>query len=105
MAKLKVVTLAGEELVLDGKVGLTVMQIIRDAGVADLLALCGGNCACGTCHVYIDPSFSDRLPSMNEDESDLLNGSKYRTAWSRLPCQIVFSETLDGLRVAIAPHD
>jgi ferredoxin, 2Fe-2S len=105
MAKLRVVTLDREERVLDGTVGLTVMQIIRGAGIDDMLALCGGNCACGTCHVYVDPAYIDRLPVMKENEDDLLEGSRHRIDASRLPCQIVFSEALDGLKVTIAPYD
>jgi 2Fe-2S ferredoxin len=81
------------------------MEIVRDAGIDELLALCGGCCSCATCHVYVDPTFADRLPPMAEDESDLLDSSEHRTAASRLSCQIRFGPGLDGLRVTIAPED
>jgi 2Fe-2S ferredoxin len=41
--------------------GRTVMEVIRDAGFDELLALCGGCCSCATCHVYVDPAFADKL--------------------------------------------
>ena len=90
---------------LEGEVGLSVMEIARDAGVDEILALCGGCCSCATCHVHVDPAFADRLPPISEDENDLLDSSSDRTATSRLSCQIQFTSALDGLRVTIAPED
>jgi 2Fe-2S ferredoxin len=81
------------------------MEIIRDAGFDELLALCGGCCSCATCHVHVDPAFLNRLPAMSADEDELLNSGAYRTSTSRLSCQIVFTDDLDGLPVAIAPED
>lgn len=81
------------------------MEVIRDGGVDELLALCGGCCSCATCHVYVDPAFADGMPALSEDENDLLDSSIYRTDRSRLSCQIVFSEALDGLAVALPPED
>jgi 2Fe-2S ferredoxin len=60
------------------------MEIIRDFGVDELLALCGGFCSCSTCHVHVDPAFADRLPPMNEDENNLLDSSDHRDEQSRL---------------------
>jgi ferredoxin, 2Fe-2S len=105
MPKLIVVNREGQETAVDGEAGLSVMEVIRDAGFDELLALCGGCCSCATCHVYADPDFTDRLPAMSEDESDLLDSSDHRTSESRLSCQIPFSTALDGLRVTIAPED
>jgi 2Fe-2S ferredoxin len=81
------------------------MEAIRDAGIDELLALCGGCCSCATCHVFVDPDFADLLPTMTEDENDLLDSSDHRTAASRLSCQIPLSAALDGLAVRIAPED
>ena len=83
----------------------TVMEAIRDAGIDELLALCGGCCSCATCHVYVDPAHADRLPPMTDDESDLLDSSDHQTAQSRLSCQLPLSAALDGLSVRIAPED
>ena len=105
MPKLIVVTREGEEKSFDGEAGLSVMEVIRDNGIDDLLALCGGCCSCATCHVHVDPEFADRLPEMSEDEDDLLDSSDHRNESSRLSCQIPFSDELDGLRITIAPED
>ena len=105
MAKLIVVNRSGEEQEVEGSDGLSVMEIIRDAGFDELLALCGGCCSCATCHVYVDPSFADKLPAVSEDENDLLDSSDHRNETSRLSCQLVFGDALDGLKVQIAPED
>lgn len=105
MTKITVTTRGGEarELTLDGEG--TVMEAIRNAGIDELLALCGGCCSCASCHVYVDEEFRDRLPPMAEDENDLLDACDHRSPASRLSCQIPLSDTLDGLRVTIAPED
>jgi 2Fe-2S ferredoxin len=105
MAKLTVVTREGEESTIESDGGLTVMEMIRDAGFDELLALCGGCCSCATCHVYVDPEFADKLPAMSEDENDLLDSSDHRNETSRLSCQLPFSAKLDGIRIEIAPED
>lgn len=105
MAKLIVVTREGEEREIDGEAGLSVMEVIRDAGIDEILALCGGCCSCATCHVHVDPAFVDRIPAMSEDENDLLDSSSDRDATSRLSCQIQFGSELDGLKVRIAEED
>lgn len=105
MPKLIVVTREGEERELDGDAGLSVMENIRDAGIDEILALCGGNCSCATCHVHVDPAFFDRLKPMSEDENDLLDSTSDRDPTSRLSCQILFGPELDGLRVKIAAED
>ena len=105
MAKLIVVTRDGEERELNGETGLSVMENIRDAGIDEILALCGGNCSCATCHVHVDPAFFDRLTPMSEDENDLLDSTSDRDATSRLSCQIQFGAALDGLKVRIAAED
>ncbi len=105
MPKLIVVNRTGAEQTVDGDSGLSVMEVIRDNGFDELLALCGGCCSCATCHVYVDPAFADSLPAMSEDENDLLDSSDNRTEESRLSCQLVLNDSLDGLRVTIAPED
>lgn len=105
MPKLIVVTREGEEREIAGEAGLSVMEVIRDAGIDEVLALCGGCCSCATCHVHVDPAFAARLPAMSEDENDLLDSSADRDERSRLSCQINFDESLDGLRVWVAAED
>ena len=105
MPTLIVTTREGEERELVGESGLSVMEVIRDGGIDELLALCGGCCSCATCHVHVDPGFADRLPKMSMDEDDLLDSTSDRDATSRLSCQIPFTDALDGLRVRIAAED
>ena len=105
MPKLIVVTRDGEEREVSGDASLSVMEVIRDNGIDELLAICGGCCSCATCHVHVDPEFAAKLPPMSEDENDLLDSSETRDANSRLSCQIPFSDALDGLRVTIAEED
>jgi len=84
---------------------LSLMEAIRDSGMDELVALCGGCCSCATCHVYVAPGSSAALPRLSGDENDLLDGSEHRTAHSRLSCQIPLTPELDGLKVKIAPED
>lgn len=105
MPKLTVITREGEARVLDGEAGLSVMEVIREGGIDELLALCGGNCSCATCHVHVDPAHLDRLPPMGLDEDDLLDSVDDRDATSRLSCQIPFEDSLDGLVVTIAAEE
>lgn len=103
MPKLTVTTRAGVEHAIDGKENTSVMVNIREAGLDELLALCGGCCSCATCHVYVEGDFG--LPPAGTDEQDLLEASEHFKPNSRLSCQITFSKALDGLRVRIAPED
>lgn len=105
MPQLIVVTRDGAEHQVEGEAGLSVMEVIRDNGFDELLALCGGCCSCATCHVHVDPEWLAKLPPMGEDEDDLLDSSDARAANSRLSCQLPFGDHLAGLRVAIAPED
>ena len=105
MSKVYVTDRKGLEQAIEIRPGLTLMQTITDAGISDLLALCGGVCSCATCHVHVDGKFLSALAPMSEDESALLDGSSHREANSRLSCQVRMSPDLDGLRVTIAPED
>src|SRR5580698_11636243 len=102
MPELIVTTRNGETRPVNATPGMTVMKNIRDAGFDELLALCGGVCACGTCQVHVDPEFSALLPAMSLDENELLGASSHRDARSRLACQLRFDAKLAGLRVTIA---
>jgi 2Fe-2S ferredoxin len=105
MPQITVINQAGEESTIDAPTGRTLMEVIRDNGFDELLALCGGCCSCATCHVHIDPEFAAQLPTMSEDENDLLDSSDHRNAESRLSCQIPVTEDMAGLRVTIAQED
>ncbi len=105
MPQLTVVMRNGEERTIEGEAGLSVMEVIRDAGIDEILALCGGCASCATCHVHVDPKFAAKLPKMGPDEDDLLDSTSDRDANSRLSCQIPFTNDLDGLRVTVAAED
>ena len=102
MPQLLVTTREGTERAVEGEAGLSVMEVIRDNGFDELLALCGGCLSCATCHVHVDAAWLPKLPPMSEDEDDLLESTDGRDATSRLSCQIPFTDELDGLAVRIA---
>jgi len=105
MPELIVVTREGAEQALEAENGLSIMEVIRDAGVDELLALCGGCCSCATCHIHVQPEFAAKLPPMSDDENDLLDSSAHRNEYSRLSCQVTMGDELAGMRVVIAPED
>lgn len=105
MPSLIVVNRSGEERMIEATAGLSIMEILRDNGFDELLALCGGCCSCATCHVYFDPKASGLTADMSDDENDLLDSSDHRDADSRLSCQIIMSAELDGMTIRIAPED
>ncbi len=105
MSAIIVTTREGEEHRLDARAGMSVMEVIRDAGIDELLALCGGCCSCATCHIFVEHGSLDALSAITADEDDLLDGSDRRTDRSRLACQLIYSDALAGLRVQIAPED
>ncbi len=83
-----------------GTVLMEELRTLEDVG----FALCGGACACATCHVYVDAEWLARLPPSLPQESDMLSELPARRSNSRLSCQIVLLEELSGLRVTIAPE-
>jgi ferredoxin, 2Fe-2S len=104
MPKLVVTRPNGPDVAIQAQSGGSLMQALRDHGVEEILAICGGCCSCATCHVYIDPAFAARLPAMSADESDLLEVDNRRPT-SRLSCQILVTDQLEGLKLAVAPRD
>jgi 2Fe-2S ferredoxin len=82
-------------------VGLSVMRGAVDNNVPGIDADCGGECACATCHVYVDAAWLDRigLPEPGSQEASMLSFAAVAQPDSRLSCQIKMSEELDGLVV------
>ncbi|MXO66671.1 2Fe-2S iron-sulfur cluster-binding protein [Altericroceibacterium endophyticum] len=105
MAEIHVVTREGERKTVPLEPGKSVMETIRDAGIDEMLALCGGCCSCATCHVHVDPAFAPMLSAMSEDEDDLLDSSESRSEFSRLGCQVEVRPELNGMTVWIAEED
>lgn len=96
---------SGVERPIEAETGLSLMEAIRENGMDELIALCGGCCSCATCHVYVEGARTTGLPPLSGDEDDLLESSGHRTDRSRLSCQISLHAGLDGLTVTIAPED
>lgn len=105
MTKINIVTREGDRLSVDASEDMLLMEAIRENGIDELQALCGGQLSCATCHVYVDPAFADLLPAMSYDEDDLLDSSDYRKPQSRLSCQISCSAALDGINIEVAPDN
>jgi len=90
----------GTERSVEAPLGLSVLEIAHKNGI-DLEGACEGSLACATCHVVIDPAWSDKLAPPTEDEEDMLDLAFALEQTSRLGCQIVITEKLDGLRVRL----
>ena len=80
--------------------GTTLMRAATDNRVAGIDGDCGGNCACATCHVYIDSAWAERVGARTSCEVDMLNFVSELRDTSRLACQIDVDVDLDGLIVA-----
>jgi len=104
MPNVTVTTRTGTEVEI-AATGHSLMETLRNGGIDEVLALCGGACACATCHVYVGAEFASGLPKMHADEDDLLESSSHRQENSRLSCQIPLAAIIDGMHVTIAPED
>jgi len=93
----------GDVQELSADMGLTLMEIIRDAGM-DIEAACGGCCACATCHLYVDKNWFSKLSAMEDDEESMLDQAFNVQDNSRLGCQVEFNDELDGIKVELAPE-
>lgn len=94
----------GAEHALEAIAGWRVMEIIREHGLP-IRAECGGACACATCHVHIDPAWVEKIPPVREEEDYMLDDVFDRQPSSRLSCQIIMDERLDGLKLRLARAD
>ena len=101
MPKLIVTTRSGETREVEAASGLTVMEAIRDNGFDELLALCGGCCSCATCHVHVDPAWTEIVGSPSMMEEDMLDFAYDVQPTNRLSCQIKVKDALDGLIVHV----
>lgn len=105
MIRVDVTLRDGSTKTVEGSAESSLMEVLRDGGIDELLALCGGCCSCATCHVLIEGAPHWIFGPANADEEDLLDSSDSRGANSRLSCQINLTEAMDGLRLRIAPED
>jgi len=100
MPKMTFIDADGEATEVDAPVGRTVLEIAH-ANNIDIEGACEGAMACSTCHVIVAAEWHGRLPPPEEDEEDMLDLAFALTRTSRLGCQIVITEELDGLTVRL----
>ena len=81
--------------------GTTLMRAAKDHGVPGILGDCGGECACSTCHVYIDEAWFGKLAPARDNESIMFGFLEEPGATSRLSCQIRVTDAMDGLTVRV----
>ena len=105
MVKLVVTGKDGRDVEVDARVGLSIMENIRQLP-RSVEAICGGLCSCATCHVFIEAQWTERLPPRRyEERLMLLSSPVFDAARSRLSCQIKVTADLEGLRVTVAPGE
>ena len=100
MGVINVIDRSGAAHALEAVEGWRVMEILRDHGVG-MDGLCGGACDCATCHVVVDDDWVSRLPEPRTEELDKLDELPVLEAGSRLSCQIIWSEEIDGLSLTL----
>lgn len=101
--KIIVTDQAGEVHELEALEGWRVMEIIREHGF-EVGGLCGGACACATCHVEVQAEWAGKLYPANDDEEAMLDEVPELTQTSRLSCQIIYTEDLNGLAVKLVAN-
>jgi 2Fe-2S ferredoxin len=99
---IKVSDSSGETREVEFQTGTSLMEVLRDAGYDEILAMCGGCCSCATCHVHIEPSGTVELSPIEEDEEILLEmADGYNSEKSRLSCQIELTSAHAGMHVTL----
>jgi ferredoxin, 2Fe-2S len=86
----------------DAKTGESVMRAAVAIGVPGIDADCGGACSCATCLVHVSPEWFERVGRPSEIEAEMMEFGHEPSEFSRLSCQIIMSETLDGVQLRVA---
>ena len=100
MPKVTFIERDGTRREFDAPVGLSLLEIAHKHDI-DLEGACEGSLACSTCHVVVEADWYDLLPEATEDEEDMLDLAFGLTETSRLGCQIIMTDALDGLVVTL----
>ena len=101
MLKVTFIDFAGGASTVEVPLGTTLMRAATDNRVRGIDGDCGGNCACATCHVYVDPDWSDRVGARTATEEDMLSLVADLRGNSRLACQITLTDALNGLVISL----
>ncbi len=99
MAKITYIEFSGKTHTVDVENGLSVMEGAVQNNIPGIDADCGGSCACATCHVYVDEKWFNKLSKIEDSEKDMLDVAFEPNSFSRLSCQIIITDELDGLVV------
>jgi len=106
MSTITVIDTQGESKEIKLSVGLSLMELLRDEGYDDILAMCGGCCSCATCHVHVSGDNASLLAPVEEDEEMLLEATdEYDANKSRLSCQVELEEEHAGITVMLVEQD
>jgi 2Fe-2S ferredoxin len=104
LIRLNVIDREGKKTAIDIEEGTTIRDAIEEKISPDNYGVCGGNCSCGTCHVYVAPDDLGKLKAKAEDEIHILNDAAVEpTPHSRLGCQIELQKEYNNITVTIAP--
>jgi 2Fe-2S ferredoxin len=99
--KITFIEFNGTEHAVEAAVGKSVMQTAADNLVPGIVADCGGNCACATCHVYIEEPWASRTEPPSNQEKEMIDCALHVRETSRLSCQVPVTPALDGLVVRL----
>jgi len=101
MGNITFVEHSGEQHSVEIEEGKTLMEIAMNNGIPGIDADCGGECACGTCHVIVDAAWLDKTGDSSDDEIQMLDMTPEKADSSRLSCQIAVTNVMDGMTVNI----
>ena len=103
MSYLKAIDRENVEHTIETTEGLSLMEILK-AGGLDVEAVCGGQCVCSTCHVYVDHRWLELLSETSEEEQVMVEDTGHYQENSRLACQVVWQNRFEGLSLKLAPE-
>ena len=101
MAKIIFIEATGKRTEVDAKLGISIMNNALDNGIEGIAAECGGCLSCATCHGYVAEQWSEKIPEASEDEKVMVECAIEVRPNSRLTCQIIMTEELDGIEIEI----
>ena len=105
MAKVVFVDRQGGRHEIEADNGVSLMEVAMNSSVPGIYAECGGTCSCATCHCYIGEAWADKVSPMDDLEDGMLDGAKDRRPTSRLTCQIMVSDAIDGIELEVADNN
>ena len=101
MPKITFIRHSGERHIIEAEVGESVMQVAVNSAIPGILADCGGNCACATCHVYVGAAWTQRIEPPSRTEREMIECAMDPQSNSRLSCQILIAPDHEGLEVQL----